>query len=204
MNNKAGYIYMSIICSMFIIAPGRFACGIVLVLELLFLMLFGVLFKHLVQKVKIQELRTAVILFSLIFIAMLFRQLVVLTMPLMALQMGFVFFLPAVSTYLSSFLFSDSNLSLKCELRKNMYHVMKSGVYGIFVSLIRDFFGYGTITFIGINGMVEKVIFPDDYITIFSFVASIPGAFMLSAIILIFYILFQRMFMIIRKSGVKK
>lgn len=191
-------------CAMFIVAPGRFAYGIILVLELLFLMLTGTLFNYLLKILKMQKLSSITLLFFIVFDVLFFRQLLILTMPELALSLGFVIFLPAVSTFTFSFLFGKENDSLKEDLKNNLMNIFKTSVYGFFISLIRDILGYGTFTFISFNGLIEKVIFNSETNSFFTFFATIPGGIILYALVLVIYMLVLKRMDIIKKAGVEE
>ena len=55
MTRKAISIYMAAICAIVIVAPGRFVCGIVIAVELICLMLFGLLLKSLLKKMNLEK-----------------------------------------------------------------------------------------------------------------------------------------------------
>ncbi len=201
MNNKFSYMYISSMCAMFIVVPGRFVCALVLLLDLLFVMITGTLFSYFLKFIKMEKLKSVLLLFFLVFAVLFFRQILILTMPVLALSLGFILFLPAISTYTFSFLFGSKNENLLSDLRLNSFHILKTSIYGILISLIRDILGYGTFTFLGVNGIIEKVIFPAEHISLCSFIASVPGALILCSLILIFYILVLKKIDILRKSG---
>lgn len=125
-------------------------------------------------------------------------------MPVAALQLGFLMYLLTVSTFITAFLFDSEVLPLVEELKLNMFQVMLFSIFGLLFSLFRDIIGYGTITMISSKGVIEKVLFDKFDVSILSFVASIPGALILAAVILVFYTLLLKKVIIIKKAGLEK
>ena len=192
---------MAAMCSLFIVAPGRFASGLVIIIALALFTVMGILFCHFLKFIKMNEMKSVLLIAFVVFMVMLFRQILILTMPSLALSMSFILFLAAVSTYVISFMFTPEENTLLVDLKKNSLHIAKVSVYGFFVSLVRDVFGYGTFTFISFNGVIEKVIFPEDKISFMSFIASIPGGFILCALILVVYMLILKKIDVIKRAG---
>ena len=201
MNSKSGYMYMAAMCSLFIVAPGRFASGLVLIIGLALFTVTGTLFCHFLKFLKMNEMKSVLLIGFIVFMVMLYRQILILTMPSLALSMSFILFLAAISTYVISFMFTPEENSLSVDLKKNALHIAKVSLYGFFVSLVRDVFGYGTFTFISFNGVIEKVIFPEEKISLMSFIASIPGGFILSALILVVYMLILKKIDVMKRAG---
>ena len=191
---------MAAMCSLFIVAPGRFASGLVIIIALALFTVMGTLFCHFLKFIKMNEMKSVLLIAFVVFMVMLFRQILILTMPSLALSMSFILFLAAVSTYVISFMFTPEENTLLVDLKKNSLHIAKVSVYGFFVSLVRDVFGYGTFTFISFNGVIEKVIFPEDKISFMSFIASIPGGFILCALILVVYMLILKKIDVIKRA----
>lgn len=201
MNSKSGYMYMAAMCSLFIVSPGRFASGLVLIIGLALFAVTGTLFCHFLKFIKMNEMKSVLLIGFIVFMVMLYRQILILTMPSLALSMSFILFLAAISTYVISFMFTPEENSLSVDLKKNALHIAKVSVYGFFVSLVRDVFGYGTFTFISFNGVIEKVIFPEEKISLMSFIASIPGGFILCALILVVYMLILKKIDVMKRAG---
>lgn len=204
MNKRAGYVYMATTCSMVVLAPGRFAIGLILVIQMCLLMFLGTLFRSLIRVLKMEKMSSTLMLSFMVFFTIFFRQLVILMMPDAALQLGFLFYLITVSTFITAFLFDDKTSSLSDELKVNMFQAMLFSVFGLLFSLFRDIVGYGTITIVSSKGIIEKVLFDKYDVSILSFVASIPGALIIASIILVFYTLFLNKVKIIKKAGSEK
>ena len=204
MNKRAGYVYMATTCSLVVLAPGRFAYGLILVIQMCLLMFFGTLFRSLIRVLKMEKMSSTIMLSFLIFFTIFFRQILILLMPVAALQLGFLMYLLTVSTFITAFLFDSDVLPLVEELKLNMFQVMLFSIFGLLFPLFRDIIGYGTITMISSKGVIEKVLFDKYDVSILSFVASIPGALILAAVILVFYTLLLKKVIIIKKAGLER
>ena len=70
--------------------------------------------------------------------------------------------------------------------------------------LFRDIAGYGTFTFFGKNHRIyEKILFNPDNVGIFTFFATIPGALVLTSLIIYFFLFIRNKFRIISSKGVE-
>ncbi|MBQ9494258.1 MAG: hypothetical protein IJR50_01295 [Treponema sp.] len=188
MNKKSIYIYISATLAMLVPAPGRFACGIILVFELCALMFFGTILREAIKRLNITHTGTMLLIVLLVSLTMLMRQLVAFAVPVAALQLGFVMYLPTVSAFLIGYLFSDEQLAFSQAIMRNMKHVVLYSLFALFFFLFRDIAGFGTITLIHGRHIVEKVIFDSERITLMTFFATIPGSLICTAVILMLYV----------------
>ena len=84
-------------------------------------------------------------------------------------------------------------------LLSNIKHSGLFLILGLLFFLLRDIAGYGTFTFFGKNHMLyEKILLNTESIGIFSFIASIPGALILSGLLLFVYMLISKKFKILK------
>ncbi|MFA6855592.1 MAG: hypothetical protein WCR31_00150 [Treponema sp.] len=188
MNKKSIYVYIAATLAMVVPAPGRFVCGIILVLELNFLMLVGTFVKSFIYHFKLQTMENVLLLSVLIASTMLVRQILVLTIPLMALQLGFVLYLPTVSSFLIGYMFGSEKLPLCREISCNMFYSLFYSVFALVFFLFRDIVGFGTITLLTSHGIYEKVLFDSGKISALVFLGTIPGALVCSSVILILHV----------------
>lgn len=194
MKSKSFFLYLAAFLVLLIPSPGRFVYGFTLMIELFFLTTLGTLVLILIKKLKLIELKTVLLLFSLIVITVIFRQIFILLYPEVVLTLGFIIYLPAISTFLICFLSERQEF----ETNENIIRAVIFFVFGTLFFLFRDVVGYGTITFFGKHHqIVEKVIFNSEQIGIFSFLASVPGALLLSALITFLHLTVRKKFKII-------
>ena len=198
MKSKSFFLYLAAFLVLLIPSPGRFVYGFTLMVELFFLTTLGTLVLILIKKLKLVELKTVLLLFSLIVITVIFRQIFILLYPEVVLTLGFIIYLPAISTFLICFLSERQEFETKQLIIENIIRAVIFFVFGTLFFLFRDVVGYGTITFFGKHHqIVEKVIFDSEQIGIFSFLASVPGALLLSELITFLHLTVRKKFKII-------
>ncbi len=205
MKQKKSFMYIASFLMLTIPATGRFVYGLTLVIELFFLELLGILINSLVSKLKFNEIRTYFVMFFMIAITILYRQILVLTYTEIALTLGFVLYIPPVSVYLTHTLFTDNEEPLVVRLKANLLSTVVFSLIILGFFLFRDVAGYGTFTFFGRNHRIfEKVLFNPDKIGIFTFFASIPGALILTSLIIYFIMFLRNKVRILTSRGEKK
>lgn len=205
MKRRSIYVLISTILTVLVPVPGRFVYGLSIVLEMNFLMLVGTLTNSLVKKIKLEELNTIIILIMLSASTIFYRQLMILICPEVMLTLGFMIYLMPVSVFFFGYIFYNQDQPLEERLKLNMLHVLTFSVYALLFFLLRDLAGYGTFTFFGSGHQIyEKVIIPADNLGFFSLLASIPGALILSSVLLFIHIFVRNEFEILYKSEVNK
>lgn len=185
MTKQATYTYIAASLAFLIPFPGRFVYGVVLVIELLFLMLIGTAVTSAADKVKLGELRNVLALIAITSFTILYKEILILTQTEIAMTLGFLLYIPAASSFLIGYIFNKPETTILERIKVNMTHTSRFALFALFFFLIRDVFGYGTFTFFGSNHLIyEKILFDSDRISILSFLATIPGALILSSLIL--------------------
>ena len=205
MKQKKSFMYIASFLALTIATTGRFVFGLTLVLELFLLEVLGILINSLVTKLKFEEIRTYFVMFFMIAITLLFRQILVLTYTEVALILGFYLYFPTVSVFLTHTLFSDQEEPLAVRLKTNLLSTLVFSIIILSFYLFRDIAGYGTFTFFGKNHRIfEKVLFNPNNVGIFTFFATIPGALVLTGIIIYVFLYIRNKFRIISSKGEKK
>lgn len=203
-DKKSLFIYIAAYLAILIPSPGRFVFGVVIMLELFLLVVTGTLINSFVKKIKMDELNTIIIMLVLVCFAILYRQIIAILYPEIALVLGFVMYLPPVSLFLVGYIFTDMELPLGERMKSNVLDVSIFVISGLLFFLFRDIAGYGTFTFFGSNHQIyEKVLLNSDGVGIFTFFASIPGAMMLAGLILFTHICIRNKFQILKNSEVQ-
>ena len=201
MKRRSIYVFVSATLAMIVPSPGRFVYGLVLILLLNFLMLIGTFANSIVKKFKLGELQSTVIFTFLICGTIFFRQLMIMLNPEIVLTLGFVMYLTPVSFFVIGYLFNNDEEPFNKRVKFSFTHSLTFSFYALFIFLLRDIFGYGTLTYFGSGfQIVEKIIFPPEYLSIFSVFASIPGVLILSSVILFFHIMSRNKLNIIRNT----
>ncbi len=195
MKKRSIYVLIATILTVLVPTPGRFVYGVALVIELNFIMLIGTLINSLVKKIKLEELNTLIILTTIISTTILYRQILILICPEVMLTLGFMIYLIPISVFSFGYLFSNQHEPLAARLKLNMIHILTFSVYVLLYFLLRDLAGYGTFTFFGkAHQIYEKVLISPDNLGFFSILASVPGALILSSILLFIHIFVRNRF----------
>ena len=188
------YKYMPLHLALLIPVQGRLVFGLTLVLEQLLLTVTGTLINSLVNKLKLEALRTVIILMTLVSTTILFRQILVLTYTEIALILGYMIFIPPISLFFMQVIYSDMGSPLAARLKANVIQTAVFSLLSLILFLFRDIAGYGTITYFSGNHMFsEKVLFAPHSVGIFSFFATIPGILVLGgALLFLLYFLHEK------------
>ena len=198
-------MYIASFLALTIPCTGRFVFGCTLMIELFILEILGILLNSLVTKLKFNEIRTYFVMFFMIAITILYRQILVLTYTEIALSFGFLIYLPTVSVFLTHTLFTDFEEPLADRIKANLLSTLMFSISILIFFLFRDIAGYGTFTFFGRNHRIfEKVLFNPNKIGLFTFFASIPGALVLTGLVIYFVLILKNKVRIISSRGVKK
>ncbi len=204
MNRKSLYLFIAASLAILIPSPGRFVYGFTLVLEFNILMIVGTLMNSLIKKIELTKLNTMIVMFTLLATTIIFRQILVITQTEVALTLGFLLYLPPTSLFLIGYVFNDSKNVLLEKLKVNMTHSLYFSIIGLLYFLFRDLAGYGTFTFWGSKHQIfEKVILDSQNIGLFSFFATMPGAMVLSSIIIFIYLHIAKKITIVYNSEKK-
>ena len=205
MKQKKSFMYIASFLMLTIPTTGRFVFGVTLMFELILLEILGILINSLVTKLKFNEIRTYFVMFFMIAITILYRQILVLTYTEVALTLGFLLYLPPVSVYLTHTLFTDFEEPLAVRLKTNLVSTLLFALMILGFFLFRDVAGYGTFTFFGRNHRIyEKILFNPEKLGIFTFFASIPGALVLTGLTIYMFLLLRNKIRIFNSRGVNK
>ncbi|MBQ9238308.1 MAG: hypothetical protein IJ191_03210 [Treponema sp.] len=179
---------------MIVPAPGRFAVGILLAIELNLLMLTGTYFRSAVSRLRLGYISDALVILFLVCATMFYRQLLVIIIPEAALQLGFILYLPAVSSYCLEGIFSVKSAQLSERLPACLHDSLRYSLGMLLFFLFRDIAGYGTISYPTTLGIDELVLFDASRVSAFSFFATIPGTLIVlaGAVIAVLFVLNKR------------
>ena len=205
MKKRSIYVLIATILTVLVPAPGRFVYGAALVIELNLIMLIGTVMNSFIKKIKLEEISTLIILIMIISTTILYRQIMILICPEVMLTLGFLIYLMPISVFCFGYVFSTLDQPLAQRLKFNMTHVLTFSGYELLYFLLRDLAGYGTFTFFGkAHQIYEKVLISPDNLGFFSLMASIPGALILSSVLLFIHIFIRNQFEIMSNTEEKK
>ncbi len=180
-------VYLMASLAMLVPFPGRFAYGIILVIVMYASMIFMTLFQNLIYRLSLESLLSALTAVFLISESIFFKQLLIMYSPVMALTVGFVIYIPAVSSFFVMRLYRPNVPSIIADLSQNIQYCSGFSVFALCIFLFRDVFGYGTISFPSTNGIAQIVLSSSaDKVHVGTFWASTPGAVLLCGLVLYF------------------
>ena len=197
MKKNLYFIFIAASFALLAVTPGRLAYGIPLILELNLLLAGASAFNELTKKIDLGDLHEILTLAFIIFLAIFFKQLLILYSPVVALTLSFAVYLPAVSAFLLACVFSNQGNALA----KNAGLGARFSAFAFLFFLLRDILGYGSISLPARNGIVEALLFDSYKTSFFSLFASAPGAVMLLAACMAFLLAVQKKMNAIEKSG---
>lgn len=183
------YFHIAAMLSILVPVPGLFAYG-VLVLVLFNIQMASVtLFYHLVNRMRIENFRNILVAFEIIFVTVLYKQLLIVICPVAALSLGFSLYLPALSAVAISFFFDRNDSRLGEHLAASMSRSVLVTAYSLVYFLIREIVGYATFSVPGNGGIIVF------HLPFFGkptgagvFLATVPGALALVAVSLLLVI----------------
>ncbi|MBR5645622.1 MAG: hypothetical protein IKX23_03160 [Treponema sp.] len=203
MKRRSIYVFITAALAVLIPAPGRFVYGMTLVLEILFILLFGTLMNNLIRKLKLESMEKFLTLLFVVSGTILFRQIMILLQPEVVLNLGFMLYVAPVSLFTIGYLFAYPEYTLGSKMKFVFLHIITYTVFALCIFLIRDILGYGTFTFFGPEHQImEIVIFPAEKVRLLSFLASIPGCFILCSCMLFIHVTFRYKYNIYRSAEV--
>lgn len=196
MNKRIYFIFIAASFALLVSAPGRLAYGLVLIVEMNLLVLASASFAAFVRRFEFGNLRKVVMLLFVIFATVLFRQILILFSPVIALTLGFVIFLPPVSVFLFGNVFAENTPIPSDALRQSLVF----SAFALVFFFLRELLGFGTISFPMPNGIGEARFFDARSTAFCSLFASVPGALLLVVLCMAALLTVQRKMNIIEKS----
>jgi hypothetical protein len=169
--------------------PARFALGIVIFLLYNFIVLGCTLFTPLVIRLNMKGLYQFLMVFFVITLTLIFKQLVIFFSPVIAMILSLPFFVTAFCAFHNggfSALKSDDSPppGLKAMLWAKMLQSLVFSGVALGLSLIRELAAYGSISFPTPWGMAELSLPMAGRWPTSLFWASIPGTLVMGAILL--------------------
>ena len=193
------YFFLAAALSIFVPAPGRFSCGLALLVLFNLQIAVMVLFFHLSSALGMENFRNVLMTLSLVFVTILYKQLLALFCPVMALTLGFCMYLPALSTVAIQFFFGEGGVGLRSHLSGSLGRSAMFSAYLLLFFLIREVVGYSTVS---LPAPGSPMVFPLPFGSgsVGLFLATIPGALALVAAVFAILVFVWRKFEIVRNS----
>lgn len=198
MNKQIYNIFTVISFALLIASPGRFAFGLIICAELFFLAICGLIVSALLEKLNLNQFKSILTIITLIFSTILYKQIIMWLFPLIALQLSFVFYLPAISSYMIGMIYKNDS---KIKFSENIKIISFFSIFALVFYLIRDILGFGSFTFPTLNGIFELILFNSKTLSWSVFFASMPGALFLVSVSILIFVCIQKRFNIIERIG---
>ncbi len=197
MKKNLYFVFIAASFALLAAAPGRLAYGLPLIIEINLLMAAGSFFQSFIKKFDMGGLCDILTLSFIVFMAALFKQILVLFSPVLALTLSFCVYIPALSVYLLGSVFSEHGGSVS----KNAESAMWFSAFALTFFLLRDIFGFGTVTIPIPNGIKEALLFNADKTAFLSFFATVPGALAILTLCMSFLLAVQMKMNAIENAG---
>ncbi|MBR5964894.1 MAG: hypothetical protein IK015_02080 [Treponema sp.] len=198
MKKNIYFIFIAASFALLAAAPGRLAYGLPLIIELNILMAAAKAFYSFAKKIDMGGLTEILTVSFVIFMTILFKQILILFSPVIALTLSFCIYIPALSVFLLASIFQSQQNAEGSGLKSTLWF----SVFALLFFLLRDILGYGTLSLPVPNGIKETYLF-NSYDTAFlSFFATIPGALLLLVLCMSFLLTVQLKMNAIEKAGV--
>ncbi len=193
-------MFTTAILSFIVPLPSRFAYTLIMLVTVNFVMLSGTALKMFIGKLDLQNLETPLLIIFMISMTLLFKQLIILFSPIIALTIGFVIYLAPVSSFLTGHI-----LEPKENYTSNMFAVnmrnsgILSGIAAL-VSIVREFLAYGSFSLPFRDGIhIYKYPFVKSD-TLSFFFSTISGALILTGIVVALFFFINRKIEIARRK----
>lgn len=199
--NNSIILYISAFLSVVIPVPARFGWGIIMLFTMNILMLLGTTAKFLIRKLDIRELEPVCLLIFLYAVTIFCKQMLILYSPIAALTLSFSLYLIPISTFLLGYILTDKEMNPKVLYIKNMSASGIFTAYALFFYLIRELLAFGSISFPVRKGIHVIKLFSNSNTEFTFFFATIPGAFVILAILVAVFAFIERLVEINRRKN---
>lgn len=199
------YFYLACCLSMLVFLPGRFAFGIIILIEFNFLMFAGVSSCYIIKRAGLDSLKVVLYPVLMIFLTILYKQILILICPVAALSIGFCMYLPSLSAAVFEIFFKESFNDYKTDIKEAMSKSAWFSLVALIFFAVRDILGYGTFSLPTFHG-IYYIHLPFDYsrVSAGAFLATIPGSFAFVSLAIAVYIIGNEKFLKLNKKNSEK
>jgi len=190
------YMYILSLIPVLIVTPPRLGCGLIMIVLLNLIMILGTTIRFFMNKIDTGNTDRVVLLSFLIFFTIIYKRLIMLFSPILAMLLSFALFFIPISPICLDLLFKNDNYSSPKVFGTNM---LSSGIFSLHMFLFfifREILAYGSISIPVKSGIKALVFIPVSS----SFWATLPGTFVLLALILAIIIFVDQKLDVIRRT----
>ena len=137
-----------------------------------------------VCRLKLFKLLVPLMIYCTVFFTVLYKQLTAMFSPVLALSTGFALYVAGFCAYQSGRYFLRTEESFAESTGKKLIESLKFSATALVIFLFREAFGIGAISFPTPQGIFEIRLPRFEIIHSFVFIASIPGAIIITIIIM--------------------
>lgn len=188
MNKKDITLFITASISVLIPTNGRFGYGFILILAVLFFCVLNMLIREGLNKLNIIPYTDLFSFICLIMLVVFFKLILMLVLPLQSFVLSFSLYLAALSSIVLRLAFIQESSSLIYDFKQNIIKILLFCLFGLVFYFLRDYLGYGTLTFPSKTGLIIKELPTIHLFDTSFFWGSIPvGLFLLAIIVSLFY-----------------
>ncbi|MGP1601381.1 hypothetical protein [Treponema sp.] len=185
MTKKASFFFTASCLILLVPVPPRFAFGIVFILCAAVIVLAAVMLKALIEYIGVKKYKNLLFMPGILAVTLFLYALVGLWSPVTAFTFGFIMYILPVSLFMNASVFADEHCSLKEMLIRELKNCAVLSVSGLFFFAARELLAYGTLSLPVRSGLqVFGILKGLGFFPVF-FWATIPGALVLLAFLLV-------------------
>ena len=185
MTKKASFFFTASCLILLVPVPPRFAFGIVFILCAAVIVLAAVMLKALIEYIEVKKYKNLLFMPGILAVTLFLYALVGLWSPVTAFTFGFIMYILPVSLFMNTTVFTDEQCPLKQMLIRQLKECGILSILGLFFFAARELLAYGTLSLPVRSGLqVFGILKGLGFFPVF-FWATIPGALVLLAFLLV-------------------
>lgn len=193
------YLYILSLLPIIIVTPARVGCGLILILLLNLTMILGTTIRFFMNKIETGNTDRLILLSFMVFFTIIYKRLLVIFSPVLGIMLSFALFFVPLSSLCLDLLFGREKYDSPKVFGINMIY---SGCFSLFLFLFyicRELLAFGSISIPVKSGIKAFRYFPWHS----DFWATIPGGFILIAIVFVLVIFIDKRLDSIRSAKCK-
>ncbi len=194
------YLYVLSLLPILLVTPARLGCGMIIILLINLSMILGTTLRFFMNKIDTGNTDRLILLLFLLFLTIIYKRLLVIFSPVLGILLSFALYFIPLSSLCLDFLFSKDNYDSPRVFGINMLY---SGFFSLFLFLLfilREVLSFGSVSIPVKTGIKAFEFFP----WYSSFWATIPGTFILMALIFLIVVFIDKQLDIVRKINIEK
>ena len=185
MTKKALFFFTASCLSLFVPVPPRFGYGVVLVLCASFIVFAVIMLKAFIDRIGIEKYKNFLFMTGILALILFLYALIEFLSPLTAFTLGFIVYIIPVSLFMNKLVLPDEGQPLEQALKQGLKSCGILSMLGLLFFALRELFAFGTLSLPVRSGLRIFGIFKGfGFFPVF-FWATIPGALILLAFLLV-------------------